>query len=263
MTDFVFIDSGVGGIPYMMKLLEKKPDASCVYVADTANFPYGEKTHEQVVKCVTDLVGKIISKFAPKVIVLACNTMSVNALDTLRTDFPSVNFVGTVPAIKLAASLSKKRRIGLLATKATCENPYNIELKNKFASDCVLVTRGDGQLVSYIEHNAFTASRAECLNAIKPAIDFFRQQDCDAVILGCTHFLNFTDVFNEACAPDIKVVDSVDGVVRHALEILQPSESTQEVSFPTLYITGNADSDEKKQYDTLCNKFNIKFSGII
>ena len=263
MTDFVFIDSGVGGIPYMMKLLEKKPDASCVYVADTANFPYGEKTHEQVVKCVTDLVGKIISKFAPKVIVLACNTMSVNALDTLRTDFPSVNFVGTVPAIKLAASLSKKRRIGLLATKATCENPYNIELKNKFASDCVLVTRGDGQLVSYIEHNAFTASRAECLNAIKPAIDFFRQQDCDAVILGCTHFLNFTDVFNEACAPDIKVVDSVDGVVRHALEILKPSESTQEVSFPTLYITGNADSDEKKQYDTLCNKFNIEFSGII
>ncbi len=263
MTDFVFIDSGVGGIPYMMKLLEKKPDASCVYVADTANFPYGEKTHEQVVKCVTDLVGKIISKFAPKVIVLACNTMSVNALDTLRTNFPSVNFVGTVPAIKLAASLSKKRRIGLLATKATCENPYNIELKNKFASDCVLVTRGDGQLVSYIEHNAFTASRVECLNAIKPAIDFFRQQDCDAVILGCTHFLNFTDVFNEACAPDIKVVDSVDGVVRHALEILQPSESTQEVSFPTLYITGNADSDEKKQYDTLCNKFNIKFSGII
>ncbi len=228
MTDFVFIDSGVGGIPYMMKLLEKKPNATCLYVADTANFPYGEKTHEQVVKCVTELVGKIKAQFAPKVIVVACNTMSVNALDVLREKFADIKFVGTVPAIKLAASFSKKRRIGLLATKATCENPYNIELKNKFASDCTLVTRGDGQLVSFIEHNAFTASHEECLEAVKPAIDFFRQEDCDAVILGCTHFLNFTDVFEEACRPDIKVVDSVDGVVRHSLEVLNSDDDSKE-----------------------------------
>ena len=81
MTDFVFIDSGVGGIPYMMKLLEKKPDASCLYVADTANFPYGEKSHEEVVKCVTELVKKICLQFSPKVIVVDCNTLSVNALE--------------------------------------------------------------------------------------------------------------------------------------------------------------------------------------
>ena len=125
MTDFVFIDSGVGGIPYMMKLLEKKPDASCVYVADTANFPYGEKSHEQVMQCVDKLVAQICGRFKPKVIVFACNTMSVNALEAAREAFPDIQFVGTVPAIKLAATVSKKRRIGLLATKATCENPYN------------------------------------------------------------------------------------------------------------------------------------------
>ena len=286
MTDFVFIDSGVGGIPYLMKLLEKKPDASCVYVADTANFPYGEKSHEQVVKCVLELVGKIRTQFSPKVIVVACNTMSVNALEDLRAKYSDIKFVGTVPAIKLAASVSKKRRIGLLATKATCENPYNLELKEKFASDCILVTRGDGELVSYIEHNAFTASREECLAAIKPAVDFFRKEDCDAVILGCTHFLNFTDVFEEACQPDIKVVDSVDGVVRHSLEIsgLQIVESDKNVVepekmvvkpentvvepvettiAPQLFITGHCDTLEKKQYDTLCSKFKIYFCGIL
>ena len=116
MTDFVFIDSGVGGIPYMTTLLQRAPDAECVYVADTANFPYGEKTHEQVVNCVLELVEKINLQFAPKVIVLACNTMSVNALEALRSEFSDVKFVGTVPAIKLAASVSKNRRIGLLAT---------------------------------------------------------------------------------------------------------------------------------------------------
>ena len=262
MTDFVFIDSGVGGIPYMMKLLEKMPEASCIYVADTANFPYGEKSHEQVVKCVTELVEKIRTQFSPKVIVVACNTMSVNALETLRSDFPDIKFVGTVPAIKLAASVSKKRRIGLLATKATCENPYNLELKETFASDCVLVTRGDGELVSYIEHNAFTASREECLAAVKPAIDFFRGEDCDAVILGCTHFLNFTDVFEEACQPDIKVVDSVDGVVRHSLEVFGLQKADHAIA-PQLFITGQCDILEKKQYDTLCSKFKISFCGIL
>ncbi len=281
MTDFVFIDSGIGGIPYMMKLLEKKPEASCIYVADTANFPYGEKSHEQVIKCVTELARKIRSQFSPKVIVIACNTMSVNALETVRAKFADIQFVGTVPAIKLAASLSKKRRIGLLATKATCENPYNIELKNKFASDCTIINRADPELISFIEHNAFTASREECLEAVKPAVDFFRSEDCDAVILGCTHFLNFTDVFEAACAPDIKVVDSVDGVVRHSLEVLeggatggeppvrrgseQRSASEGETSpyKASLYVTGFSDDSEKKQYETICSRFDLNFKGTL
>ena len=281
MTDFVFIDSGVGGIPYMMKLLERKPDSSCVYIADAANFPYGEKSHEEVVECVTALVQKICDKLEPVVIVVACNTMSVNALDVLRTKFPNIKFVGTVPAIKLAASVSKKRRIGLLATHATCENPYNIELKNKFASDCTLVNRPDPELISFIEHNAFTASREQCLEAVKPAVDFFKEKDCDVVILGCTHFLNFTDVFEEACAPELKVVDSVDGVVRHALEVHkggvaggkpparrgseQRSASEGETSpfiYANLYTTGFTDDSEKKQYDTLCGRFGLKFEGL-
>ena len=226
MTDFVFIDSGVGGIPYMTALLQKEPNASCVYVADNANFPYGEKTHEQVVACVVLLVQKIIEKFSPKVIVVACNTISVNALETLRQKFPKVQFVGTVPAIKLAASVSKNKCIGLLATRATCENPYNLELKNKFAADCTLVCRADGNLVSYIEENGFTASQTELEQAVRPAIDFFAEKGCDAVILGCTHFLNIKDVFEkvalrQAQGPQscIKIVDSVDGVVRHALDV--------------------------------------------
>ena len=266
MTDFVFIDSGVGGIPYMTTLMQRSPWAKCVYVADTANFPYGEKTHEQVIECVIPLVKKICDKFEPAVIVLACNTISVNALETLRQTFPDTSFVGTVPAIKLAASVSKKRRIGLLATKATCENPYNLELKNKFASDCLLINRGDGQLVSFIEHKGFTASRAECLEAVRPAVDFFRSQDCDVIILGCTHFLNFTELFDQACQPDIKVVDSVDGVVRHALEVRESVKPalpvvSGEPDGAELFVTSLSDSEEKKQYEELSRRFGINFLG--
>ena len=272
MTDFAFIDSGVGGIPYMLELLKKQPDSSCIYVADSVNFPYGPKTHEQVVECIVPLVEKIINRFDPAVIVLACNTISVNALEVLRSKFEGAKFVGTVPAIKLASSVSKKRCIGLLATKATCENPYNQELKDNFASDCKLVCRPDGELVSFIEKNAFTATKEECLAAVKPAVEFFRRNDCDVIILGCTHFLNFTQVFKEACAPDISVVDSVDGVVRQMIKVrgalrplrqAQGPHGPQGPREPSLYITSTQNEDEQKKYEFICSHFNISFGGNI
>ena len=262
MVDFVFLDSGIGGIPYMTSLLEKEKEASCVYVADSANFPYGEKSHEKVVECVLSLVEKIICKFNPSVIVLACNTMSVNALESLREKFPQIDFVGTVPAIKLAASLSKKRRLGLLATHATCENPYNLELQKKFASDCQLIKRPDPDLISFIEHNAFTAKREDCLKAVEPAIRFFKEKDCDVMILGCTHFLNVTDVFKQAAGENLKVVDSVDGVVRHSLDVWKKSDKkSSEKKEPLLYVTGFSDQDEKNQYDQICLRYGLSFQG--
>lgn len=254
----------------MLELLKKQPNASCVYVADTANFPYGPKTHEQVVECVLPLVEKIITRFEPRVVVVACNTISVNALEVLRSKFASTQFVGTVPAIKLAASVSKKRCIGLLATKATCENPYNQELKNNFAADCELVCRADGELVSFIEKNGFTASESELEEAVKPAMDFFISKGCDVVILGCTHFLNVKSVF-EKYSP-VTIVDSVEGVVNHAIDIsgvlgaepLGQGVGCNEVQpqgdcSPSLFITGTPNSS----YDFICSHYNIAFGGNI
>ena len=262
----------------MNELLKKQPDASCIYVADTANFPYGPKSHEEVIDCVLPLVEKIIKRFEPRVIVVACNTISVNALEVLRSKFTSTKFVGTVPAIKLAASISKKRAIGLLATKATCENPYNQELKNNFAADCELVCRADGELVSFIEKNGFTASESELEEAVKPAMDFFISEGCDVVILGCTHFLNVKSAFEkyalrplqQAQGPQITIVDSVEGVVNHAIDIggvtgvspvqgVERNEVRAQGASPSLFISGKNNSS----YDFICSHYNIAFGGNI
>ena len=281
-VDFVFLDSGTGGIPYMLHLLKKSPDSKCVYVGDTANFPYGNKTHEEVVKCVIDVVGKIIQRFNPKVIVLACNTMSVNALDVVRSIYPDNTFVGTVPAIKLASETSKNRRIGLMATKSTIEHPYNQDLKNHFASDCELVLQPAPDLISFIEHEAFTASKEECIKAIEPSVEFFRKNNCDCIILGCTHFLNLADLIQEVAGEKIKVVDSVEGVVNRALSVIGalrgvPAEGVAEKtagcaedfgaqgkafpSFNTLYVTGFTDKKDENEYNVICKRFNLSFGG--
>lgn len=275
-VDFVFLDSGTGGIPYMNFLRQKCPEASCVYVADTKNFPYGEKSAEQIIDGVISICGKIISKFMPNTIVIACNTMSVNALDAVRKAFPDVNFVGTVPAIKLAASISKKRRIGLLATNSTVNHPYNQNLKQQFAADCTLVCRGDADLISFVEHESFTATQEECITAIKPAVEFFREQDCDVIILGCTHFLNIADLIQKVCGTEIAVVDSKEGVVNHALEVWgrcggeAPAERVgrnevrpQGETSPSLYITGFTEKKDEKEYDVICKRFGLVFKNIL
>lgn len=269
MVDFAFLDSGTGGIPYLTHLLEKKNDVSCVYVGDTINFPYGEKTHEEIVKCVVELVKKVIQKFDPRVIVIACNTMSVNALDVLREVFPHKQFVGTVPAIKLAASVSTKKRIGLLATRSTINHPYNVDLKNHFASDCELILRADPDLISFIEKKSFTSTKEECRAAVTPAVDFFKKNDCDVIILGCTHFLNLADVIQDV-AKKIKVVDSREGVVNRALSLFESlsdvrSGASCDNGFAKshLYITGFTEAKDKKEYDVICSRCNLEWGGLL
>lgn len=269
MVDFVFLDSGIGGIPYLMHLLELKPDAKCVYVGDTANFPYGEKNHEQIVTAVLHCVKMIIEKFSPKVIVLACNTMSVNSLDVLREVFPDQIFVGTVPAIKLAAKVSKKRKIGLLATKATVEHPYNRDLKNHFAADCEMFLRGDPKLISFIEHQSFTATQEEREEACKEAVKFFAENGCDVIILGCTHFLNIKKEMQKVCGQDIQVVDSVEGVVNRALAVFSQNavynnqNEKKSNCGAKLFVTGFNDKKDKKEYDEICSRYKLEFGGIL
>ncbi len=253
-VDFVFLDSGTGGIPYLLHLKKSHPEYSCAYYADTANFPYGEKTSSEIITCVIKDIENIQQKFNPEVIIIACNTMSVNALGEARKRFPNQKIVGTVPAIKLASSLSNKRIIGLLATKSTVENPYNIELQQKFAADCKLVLRDDAKLISFIEHNSFLATKEECIKAVAPAVDFFRQNQCDVIILGCTHFLNLSDVIQEVAGKEIKVIDSREGVVKRALSIIDGSSIQKSSEKSKLYVTGFTQKKDKDEYKFICDK---------
>ncbi|MCF0242809.1 MAG: glutamate racemase [Treponema sp.] len=258
MTDFVFLDSGTGGLPYLLRLKELEPSAECVYIGDTANFPYGTKNHNEIVSLVISLCKKIVEKFQPRSIVVACNTMSVNALEELRIVFPNIQIVGTVPAIKLAASVSKKRRIGLLATVSTVKSEYTRSLKERYAKDCTLILRDDTELIDFIEHESFTSSTEECEKACIPASEFFKKEGCDSVILGCTHFLNIADTIQKVFGDEIKVVDSRDGVARRALDVCKVTKKEYNPR-TELYVTGDAENPE---YKVISEKYGIKINKL-
>lgn len=251
---------------------KKSPESKCVYLGDTVHFPYGEKSFEEIVKCSSAAISTIIKKWNPRSIIIACNTISVTALETLRKIHTGLPIVGTVPAIKLAAKVSLNKKIGFLATNASVNHKYSDKLIEDYAFDCKVYKRGDPELISFIEHRLFVASKEEKIAAVKPAVDYFCDQDCDTIILGCTHFTHMAKEIDEyfSSKRDCKVfvVDSRDGVANHALEVLpslsegssENAETPQDMSF---FVTGLNGEEDLREYETLCRNFSIPFGGVV
>src|SRR5918998_3646515 len=143
-------DSGVGGLSVLRPICELLPTAPIVYVADSAAYPYGTKSPALIEARVPALLGRLSERFDPELIVIACNTASTIALDAVRAAL-DVPIVGTVPAIKPAAALSKTRVIGVLGTEATVRQPYVDRLSEEFAGDCTVIRHGSAELVDLAE----------------------------------------------------------------------------------------------------------------
>src|SRR3546814_4353373 len=137
----LFFDSGVGGLSVLAPTRRLLPAAPLVYVADNGGFPYGTKTEAEIAARVPALLGRLVERYRPRLVVIACNTASTIALAAVRSalDLP---IVGTVPAIKPAAAMSKTRVIGVLGPAATVRQPYVDRPSAAFASDCLVLPHG-------------------------------------------------------------------------------------------------------------------------
>lgn len=272
---YAFLDSGSGGLPYLAQLRMHAPDASCVYLADTINFPYGEKTRDEVIRFASGAVERLLARFKPEVVIVACNTISVAALPALRERF-SVPFVGTVPAIKLASSVSKNRKIGLLATERTVCDPYTDDLISRFAGDCEITRIGDSVLISRIERELVSGTPELRLEAVRPSIDRFRAAGVDTIVLACTHFLHVEREIREAAGPGIQVIDSREGVVQQAFRLVPPSPAAGNDGagasrgpvpvFPgrgACYITGGVSGESEARYRTYSDMFRVEWGGVL
>src|SRR5690242_4859234 len=185
----LFFDSGVGGLSVLGPTRTLLPNAPIVYAADSAGFPYGKRSEAEIASRVPALLGRLVERFHPRLAVIACNTASTIALDHARSalDLP---IVGTVPAIKPAAEISKTRVIGVLGTEATVRQAYVDDLAASFAADCTIIRHGSPDLVELAEAKlggedvAIDAVRA----AAQPMFDAPDGDRIDTVVLACTHF---------------------------------------------------------------------------
>lgn len=255
---YVFLDSGIGGLPYLKHLQKFANDASIVYIADTKNFPYGEKKTSNLKKLALDLVTKVVKLFNPKLIVIACNTLSLASLKLLRKRF-TIPFVGTVPAIKIAAKESKTKTV-LIASKKTVKDKYTKALIEKFSDHKKFILKAEQKLIKKIENGLFLKSELKAQKEVKPIIDFCIKNNADCLILGCTHFLLIKDAFEKVANNEIKIIDSLDGVTKQVLKLSPKTESDGNCFF---YTTSKCNKEENLQYQKICEHFNLHFKGFI
>ena len=221
----LLFDSGVGGLSVLGAIRQSLPQASIVYVADNAAFPYGTKSESEIASRVPALLGRLTERFNPRLIVIACNTASTIALGAVRAalDLP---VVGTVPAIKPAALLSKTRAIGVLGTEATVRQPYVERLSTEFASDCLVLRHGSSRLVELAEAKlgGGEVDPTEYRMALDGLIGQPGGERIDTIVLACTHFPLVADELSAVAPRPLSFVDGAAGIARRVAHLTEGQE---------------------------------------
>jgi glutamate racemase len=244
----LLFDSGVGGLTVLAEVRKLLPDAPIIYAADLAGLPYGEKTEAEIAARVAGLLGRMSERFRPRLITIACNTASTIALGMVR-EVLHVPIVGTVPAIKPAAGITRTGAIGLLGTAATVRQKYVDDLEREFATGKRLIRHAAPKLVSAAEAKL----RGERLDpsVFEAAAAGLRGQpggaDIDTVVLACTHFPLLTDELQAVLGDNVRFVDGAQGIAKR-IAYLTHGESFIRTSPDVAVVTGGvADAEHLKQ----------------
>lgn len=201
-----FFDSGKGGTSVLSAVKSLLPDAEYKYIADSKNCPYGEKSDVDLKK-ITKLHVDNLKSWGAEIIVIACNTATTRCIEYLRGEFPELKFVGTEPAIKLAAE-SNAKNILVMATPGTIksERLQTLVKSNQKPGQNITLLACPG-LADAIEHDQNIASTLDQILEGIPTADF------DLVVLGCTHYSLIKPEIQQKF-PSAKLVDGNEGVAK-------------------------------------------------
>ena len=177
-------DSGIGGTSIWKEIVKLMPYENTIYLADSKNAPYGQKSTDEIIALSIKNTEFLISKEC-KIIIVACNTATTNAIDYLRKNY-SIPIIGIEPAIKPAALFSKTEAIGILATKGTLTSKLFEKTANEYTKNITKIEQDGEGLVALIEAGKLNADEVKILleKYLKPMLQF----NIDHLVLGCTHY---------------------------------------------------------------------------
>lgn len=243
MTIGVF-DSGLGGLTIVATMRSLLRGAQIIYIADTANAPYGEKTKDQILDYSIRITDYLVEHHHIDALVVACNTATSAAIIELRERYSDLIIVGTEPGLKPAISHSVTKKVGVLATPATLDgekykalvamlsNHYHVEV---FEQPCP-------GLVQQIEAGETTSDKT--LSMLEGWLSPMRSANVDTIVLGCTHYPLVKESIAKVMGHPIIFVDSAEGVTKRLLFLLEQKGHINQgpVSLEIL-ATGNIQSE--------------------
>jgi len=245
-------DSGIGGTSIFKEIHALLPNENCIYLADSINAPYGNKSKEDIIKLSIKNTEYLINKGC-KIIVIACNTATTNAIDYLRANY-NIPFIGIEPAIKPAALNTQTKAIGILATKGTLSSQLFHETTDLYSEGIKIIEQeGDG-IVQLIESGELNSIGMKSLLEIylKPMLD----QNIDYLVLGCTHYPYLMPMLSKILPGHIKIIDSGRAVANQTKVVLASLDLLNSSS-ENLKIELFSNSDITVLNTILDHKFNV------
>ncbi len=235
-------DSGVGGLSVLREVQKLLPNESIIYLADQANIPYGNKTESQLRKIISKDIEFLEGKDV-KIVIIACNTATVYALDFLRSKF-NIPIMGVVPVVKTLANKTKSGRVAVFSTPATAKSQYLINLINKFAPNTQVYTVGSSGLEHLVEQGKTNGE--EINKAVKKALLPLLTKNVDSIALGCTHYPFLNAQMKKVLGSKVRIYDSGSAIARRTRQVLENENSLSNRHGKDYFFT-TADPDKFKK----------------
>ena len=202
------------------------PNENTIYLADSANAPYGEKSKEEILRLSIKNTEYLLSSGC-KIIVVACNTATTNAIDYLRLHY-DVPFIGIEPAIKPAALQTKTKKVGVLATKGTLSSSLFHNTSKLFADGITVLEQEGKGLVELIE--AGEIDSPEMRNLLVTFLNPMLEENIDCLVLGCTHYPYLIPILKEILPSNVNIIDSGEAVARQTKTVLEQNNLLTKVN---------------------------------
>jgi len=245
------LDSGLGGLSVLNEIRKVLPNESLIYFGDSAWCPYGARDADEIQRRVFTVTDFLIDHGC-KMIVVACNSATIAAVEALRATYP-IPFVGMEPAVKPAAALTQTGTVGVLATEASLAGEKFHRLLSTHADGIKVITRPCPNFVTLVEAGELSGPRARGIveEETLPLIE----AGADVLVLGCTHYPFLRPLIQDVVGPSVKIIDTGAAVASHVLQLLHNKNNkgtpTDENASCQIITTGNLET-LKKLFPTLC-----------
>ena len=209
-------DSGIGGLSILKEINRVLPNENTIYLADNKNCPYGNKNISEIIKLSLKNTSVLI-KMDCKIIVVACNTATTNAIKKIRNSF-SIPIIGIEPAIKPALLNTKTNKIGVLATEMTLTSSLFNQTSNKFSDNIEIIEQIGFGLVDLIEEGGVNTEKTKQL--LKSYLDPMLDSNIDQLVLGCTHYHFLVPIIRKIIPKEITIQDPNKVIAKQIKKIL-------------------------------------------
>ncbi len=231
-------DSGIGGTSIWKEITTALPNENTIFLADSKYAPYGKRSKEEILALSIKNTKKLL-EFNCKIIVVACNTATTNAIKVLRSTY-DIPFIGIEPAIKPAAIHTQTKKVGVLATKGTLSSELFAETSDLYAQNIEVIEVIGTGLVELIEEGKIHSSEMhELLHSyLTPMV----AQHIDHLVLGCTHYPYLIPILKKMLSNSVKIIDSGEAVARQTKAILTTNKILNPSTTPgkhMLYTNGD------------------------